>query len=494
MKKLIINKDDSMFSIDLIVTDENEYNILINITDERELKKYLTDNNFFETELDKSLEESIKSSFFDEDTSKVIKRELLSNFKDILCIFDYIDLTLSEFEIPLLLKLNPNLNRCKLLVLNDIKTFDEALEEKIDKFSKISSNCYFMINGNHEPVNAKELKKTMEVIRGYADYIKSLNLSPLEQVMFAYNIVRERTYTEEQGNESYFSSRDLTDVILGNNIVCVGYSNLLKSILLQLGIKCRNVFCIRKDDEKKGHVRNMIYINDKKYNVEGIYFLDATWDSKKSEDDKLYPYRYKSFLKTFEEILKEDDDQYYYDRLSLQVNKLTQMKVSELDYNDEEDKEIINSVGTLASLVFDNVLTLLSYLKINPIYRNAIGIEENEVEDKVKYLVSLFDKQISAETFIKLYMSVKSLEYYINPTKTNLDINYLYRTFLYSKWTFKDFLKKSNHKLLCDIFGKELDSKIIFKEYITQEETERDISRVKLTKTLKDALNTKTMN
>ena len=50
----------------------------------------------------------------------------------------------------------------------------------------------------------------------------------------------------------------------------------------------------------------MIYLNDKKYNVEGVYFLDATWDSKKSEEDKLYPYRYKYFLKTFEEILDED--------------------------------------------------------------------------------------------------------------------------------------------------------------------------------------------
>lgn len=90
-------------------------------------------------------------------------------------------------------------------------------------------------------------------------------------------------------------------------------------------------------------------------------------------------------------------------------------------------------------------------------------------------------------------MHVKALEYYINPTKTTLDINDLYRTFIYSKWTFRDFLKKSNHKLLCDILGMEVDPKTIFNEYIIQEKIQRDISRVKLTKTLKNVINTKTM-
>ena len=233
--------------------------------------------------------------------------------------------------------------------------------------------------------------------------------------------------------------------------------------------------------------------NDKKYNIDGVYFLDATWDSKKSEEDKLYPYRYKYFLKTFEEILDEDKNSYYYDRLSIDVNKLSQMKASELDYSDEDDKKIIDTIGTLSNLVYTETTCFLLYLKIDPSYRNTLPISENEVEEIAQNLVSLFNKKMSAETFIRLYMSVKSLEYYINPIKTNLDIDYLYRTFLYSKWAFKDFLKKSNHKLLCDIFGTEVDPKTIFKEYIAQEKTERDISRVKLTKTLKNVINTKTM-
>jgi hypothetical protein len=233
--------------------------------------------------------------------------------------------------------------------------------------------------------------------------------------------------------------------------------------------------------------------NDKKYNIDGVYFLDATWDSKKSEEDKLYPYRYKYFLKTFEEILDEDKNSYYYDRLSIDVNKLSQMKASELDYSDEDDKKIIDTIGTLSNLVYTETTCLLLYLKIDPSYRNTLPISENKVEEIAQNLVSLFNKKMSAETFIRLYMSVKSLEYYINPTKTTLDINYLYRTFLYSKWTFNEFIKKSNQKLLCEIFGTEVEQQDIFNEYIIQEKIERDISRVKFTKTLKNVINTKTM-
>ena len=39
----------------------------------------------------------------------------------------------------------------------------------------------------------------------------------------------------------------------------------------------------------------------------------------------------------------------------------------------------------------------------------------------------------------------------------------------------------------------EVDPKTIFNEYIIQEKIQRDISRVKLTKTLKNVINTKTM-
>ena len=497
MKKIIIIKDeiDEKLNspIEVFIYDENDYNIIFNIKNEQELVKYLTDKTYFNQELNRNLVYSCQIGLSESQTCKKIENELLSNFNQLLTFVDFVDLTIfdSEIDIASLLEEYPYLNKGNLIVLDNIEIFDEILKKRIEEFNKLSSNCYFIIDGNNTPIKATDIQKTIKIINGYVDYIKSLNLSPLEQIMFAYDIVRERVYNEEKANESYLSSRDLTNVLLGNNIVCQGYANILKSILIQLDIKCGNIISINKSDETRGHARNLVYVNDKKYGVEGIYFLDATWDSKKVGEDQMYPYRYRYFLKTFDEIIKEENYDYKYDMLYPRINESSQIKVLDLKLSSKEDLEIIESVGTLSKLVYNK--NILSIINLYPEYRRIYQIDDEKLENDVQFLISLVDNKISAETFIKLYMHIKALEYYINPTKTNLDINYLYRTFIYSKWTFQDFLKKSNHKLLCDILGMEVDPKTIFNEYIIQEKIQRDISRVKLTKTLKNVINTKTM-
>ena len=419
---------------------------------------------------------------------------MLSDFNHFLDLFDYIDLSNSNprVDLALLLEKYPNLGKRKLIVLDNIEIFNETLKEEIEQFNRLSPNCYFLLKGNHNPIKATDIQKTIEIINGYADYIKLFNLSPLEQIMFAYDIVRERIYNEEKSNESYLSSRDLTSVLLGKNIVCQGYSNILKSILTQLEIRCENIISISKKDETYGHARNQVYIDDKKYGVEGIYFLDATWDSKKSGNDQMYPYRYRYFLKTFDEIVEEEGNRYKYNKFSSRINELSQMKALGLNPSDEKDLEIIESVGTLSKLVYNK--NIFTKINLYPEYRRVNRIDEDKLENDIQFLISLINKPISAEIFIRIYMSVKSLEYYLNPTKTNLDINDLYRTFIYSKWSFQDFIKTSKHKRICDILGIKENPATIFVEYIDQEEIKRDISRVKLTKTLKEVINSKTKN
>ena len=126
-----------MFSIDLIATDENDYNIILNITDEIDLKRKLTDQKKFMTELSKSIKENIEFDYLSEEISKKIENELLSNFKNILNVFDYVDLTSSEFDFPLLLKTCPDLSKCKLIVLSNIETFDEKFKEKETELTSI---------------------------------------------------------------------------------------------------------------------------------------------------------------------------------------------------------------------------------------------------------------------------------------------------------------------------------------------------------------------
>ena len=52
--------------------------------------------------------------------------------------------------------------------------------------------------------------------------------------MYVYDLIRERVYTAENPEEEYFVSRDITSVLLGDKIVCVGFSNLFAAIIENL--------------------------------------------------------------------------------------------------------------------------------------------------------------------------------------------------------------------------------------------------------------------
>ena len=64
-------------------------------------------------------------------------------------------------------------------------------------------------------------------------------------------------------------------------------------ILRNLGFET-NLITLGYKNSKTGHRRNSILLNDDKYNINGMFFLDATWDSKKDEN---YIDNYNFFLK-----------------------------------------------------------------------------------------------------------------------------------------------------------------------------------------------------
>lgn len=49
-------------------------------------------------------------------------------------------------------------------------------------------------------------------------------------------------------------------------------------------------------DSESGHSSVILYLNDNKYNIKGIFGIDATWDSKENEDDITYQNNISNFL------------------------------------------------------------------------------------------------------------------------------------------------------------------------------------------------------
>lgn len=151
------------------------------------------------------------------------------------------------------------------------------------KECKDYKDFYVNLQGNSGYVKLDECKKIMNEIKKYVDHIKKLNLSPLESILYAYDMVRDRVYKKEN-TDDYSLSRDLKNVLFGNEIVCVGYSRILSCIFDNLGID-NNLIYLSSKDNSSGHLRNAVYVDDQKYGVSGYYYLDATWDSKRQEND-----------------------------------------------------------------------------------------------------------------------------------------------------------------------------------------------------------------
>lgn len=136
--------------------------------------------------------------------------------------------------------------------------------------------------------------------------IKSKNLSPVEQLMYAYKEVTKRVYTKENRDkgESEFLSRDIYGLLNSDKIVCVGYSELFKEIVsrLELGSDAQ-VFLNLVQTNDSNHARHencIVYIKDEKYGLDGYYYFDPTWDAQVKNDKMITKFSY--FLLPLSEV------------------------------------------------------------------------------------------------------------------------------------------------------------------------------------------------
>ena len=109
----------------------------------------------------------------------------------------------------------------------------------------------------------------------YKELITSSDLSPFEQLIFAYDILKTFPYNESVKPED---SRNVPNIMKTGNIVCVGYSKLLEMIINELGIRSFSHIIMPQEDEV-GHQRVLVRLDDSKYDIHGIFAVDPTWDS-----------------------------------------------------------------------------------------------------------------------------------------------------------------------------------------------------------------------
>ena len=333
--------------------------------------------------------------------------EIIFNGKDI-------NLDIKDYDLEETLKLydslksqgynikNINLSFCIVTdenLLNGVNyyNYDYSKLDEINKNGtsikiKYSSKCQ-----NHIPY--KNFRFMIDKITEYRNLVNNYGLSPLEKLMRAYDIMKEYKYKE---SDKIIDTYAPDKIVSEKNITCVGYSVMMNEILMGLenNIRVGNVEIISKHIEGKseGHKRNIVRIDDDKYNIHGLYFLDVTWDSYDERFSQIYDdYHildlYKHFLIPFSEYEK------VFPKDSKPISIFSDNIMKKI--NDDWSKDHLNEI--LIGLGEDEKESLLNE------YRITFFNDIEKIKDKFKYVCA---SRLPYETLLNVIARVRVAEGY----------------------------------------------------------------------------------
>ena len=241
---------------------------------------------------------------------------------------------------------------------------------------------------SNELLTLQETIDMYQHILNISDKIKKRNYSPLETIYYIYYNLKAKMYNKENENESLSTSRSINQIRKTNKIVCEGYSNYFFAVARFLNLSVFKLTWASKDKDKPGHAENIVFINDSKYEVTGIYAIDTTWDSKRDENDVRYKHNIRHFLiplsvneteKATQNLIFPDDNIYYsiikaYER----YKKFIELNAPSFIIN-EELKRLIKKINKLYDLLSIN-------FKIT---------EQSDIDKEIKKIIMLANKLIS---------------------------------------------------------------------------------------------------
>lgn len=433
-------------------------------------------------DLEDSIEDLIEMS--DDPDSINFYNQCKSKMLELLQNAEYVAFDFEMDEIANYIKNNPILKTKKIL-FTDIYDLDPEKIKKIEKaFGSETSNIYFDVAGNSDFISFKEYTDTIKAIDNMVQDIERFNFSPLEKIMYAYDLVRNKVYAEVGEDEDKLNSRTLSSVLLGDKIVCVGYARVFKALLEKLGIHSREVY-LYYPDRSGGHARNEIYVKDEKYGVDGVYYFDPTWDSKKNENDRTYlsSYRFFGMTKSAMDSLDNGrliDDMFPY--FSSDIMWEFEEAVDEKGF-EKLPPQMVKSINHMSGLVYDKAL--IKKMELLPITPPSLRPNKDKIMDELIPLVEYFNTPLSADLMLKVLYNVRKNQYYADLQKYSMSLNDFFQIVLRSGWVFEDDTFSSS--LLSEL-SLEQRAKIKasqLKKYSDENDLERNIEQVKLAKVLR---------
>lgn len=378
---------------------------------------------------------------------------------------------------------------------------DNLLVNILDKVS-FNQNIKFLDKYNkYSQLNSLELKKCYNYIHQIVKMINYYNFTPLEKLIFVFDMVREKIY-KSTDSEDISISRDIIQISNDDHIVCEGYANLIGSICSSLGIENEIAFW-KKNNSNRGHATNIIYLNDQYYDIHHAYEVDATSLSKKDENDLDYINNYFGFLFdlniTF--IIKNKRNYTNIDVLDMLLFKKIEYRKKSYDKVLKLGAPIIISLDS-AKLLVQAILEFVTkvgnkeLMEMCLLELDKINKEKEFDSDNIELIYQRFNESnncdIDENKLMQAIYKVRRVEHLIDPLKYPLSINVINKIYRNS------FAKTKEQLLLDMIFGDykfDIISEIPVISEIDEEtsidKVESDIKRIKLLRIMKKELKNK---
>lgn len=487
----VLDEDDTFSypSIYPIYYDEKSGECILGLTvlPGTPIEKALEKENVNKMLLNDLIDNGISGGPLFEENSKIIERIILESpdlVKDSTSISFVAEQSIKDY-----IEKNPIL-KTKTMHLNGNYSIDSEVGNELYNLFGEYKNVYLYFDGNKTERHIEEYKKTIDAIDEIVKTIRKHNLSPLEEIMYAYDLVREKVYTRELDTESDRISRDLSSVLFGDKIVCAGYIAIFNSVLKNLGISVMDYKLAKKENSKKGHVRSLVYVKDKKYHVNGVFMFDPTWDSKKREGDKSYLTSYKFFCKSKDEF--RFFDQEYNDITLSTYSKNLSPRVKKIILTEGLEsvpEEMAQSFNDLAILIDGKALAskIIFTNKASKDFRHVLATTidtENLMNSLDRYQSLFYGQTLDPMTLLEVMYNVRKREFYSEPDKYTFDTESIKKAVIGSS--------PLDSKLLHFLFG--MPEKLTteeFDEWKDKNDIDKNIEGIKLTRTLKTILENK---
>lgn len=354
-------------------------------------------------------------------------------FDEGIDLFDNCDLIKTDYVDKDFLDQIPNINDKKIVVKT--KPYPLTMEgvEEAENLYQGYDRIYIKVEENDDKVLLSEYRKTVEILDEVVNKIKSYNLSPLEAVIYAYDYARDKVYVYEDHNDRYTESRDLTNVLLRNKIVCVGYARIFAAILNKLGIKTARYTV---DGKTESHAIDIVHIKDDKYDIDQICYFDPTLDRKRDQTNNHFN-RYRAFGLSRGQYLRltdQEDETFGPSEFEYYKDIVRTLKRGQPKYGLYKELRYIHNMN---SFIEGKPLdTDIHSLGSN--YRQEIIDNPNTIEN-IDECLRLMDQYLEPEKILEAFLKVRKIRYYEDPEKYPLSAKRIKEIANMSAWICNDY-------------------------------------------------------